>query len=154
MISRLMASLLTIAIVSGCDSGNSLHHFRTTAPDLNYLSTFTGRLAVRDNCVVLVLGPKMLSRSDIVGKDDPVAIPLFNDGFSIENGGQDFILTTPEGLKVRSGSVVTGEGGPFPTKPLDPRSAPVNDPPDISPCRGKPYQVNTMYISELERIYP
>ena len=145
--------LFLATTASGCGRDSRLHYFETTAPDLGYLSQFTGRLARRENCIVMVLGPEMLSRAKTVPESDAVAIPLFNEGFTVADGQQGFSVTTPEGLKLREGDIVKGEGGPFPVKPYDPRSAPVPDPPNTEPCRGILYQVNSLYLSGLEPIY-
>ena len=146
-------ALLLMSATSGCDQNERLHYFETTAPDLGYSSAFTGRLAERQKCIVIVLGPEMLSRSKTVPESDAAVIPLFNEGFTVREGEQEFFVTTPEGLELREGDIVTGEGGPFPVKPHDPRSAPVNDPPNTEPCRGVLYQVNSLHLSDLNPIY-
>ena len=151
MTKRMLAMAGFVALLCGCERDPGPLHFETTAKDLNFLSSYTGRLALRDNCVVLVTGPDMIAAGEEVSEPQAIALPLFNDGFEIEGTGGGYSITTPEGEHFEVGDIVTGEGGPFPIKPLDPRSAPVNDPPDTAPCTGVLTQVNSMYRSEVER---
>lgn len=152
---RKVALALALALMcASCSPREEVKYFRTTAPDLNFLTSYMGRLAVREGCLVLVQGPQALSKSNVIPVDGSVAIPLFNDELDIKVEGTRVSILNAEGKLFTSGDIVTGEGGIFPIKPLDPRSAPVSDPPDVSPCRGTLIQVNTMNRSDLDKIYP
>ena len=145
----LVTASLAMAVVS-CEPSNKLRSFETSVPELSYMSSYTGKLSQRDDCVILVLGEQIFSRGNPDLQDNEVGIPLFNRGFRIEATADSYLITTPTGLSFPEGTIVTGEGGPYPEKPLDPRSAPVGDPPDTSQCPGTPFQINSMYISELK----
>lgn len=147
----LLLTCLMLVTVAGCDAENDPVVFYTPSPDLGFQKAYTGRLALEGNCLVLVLGERMLSRDDAILGAGDVAVPLFNRGFSLRLLNNRPVINTPEGLQLPIGSIVSGEGGPYPTLPIDPRSAPVQSAPDTSRCKGQAYQINSMYASDLSR---
>lgn len=80
-------------------------------PEMGSFSSYTGRLAQRDGCVVIVLGEEMLRGSKIAEQDDNVAIPLFQPGYRVEGQEQEYSIIADDGRRIPFGSIVTGEGG-------------------------------------------
>ncbi|WP_188710143.1 hypothetical protein [Novosphingobium marinum] len=145
--------LSAIALLTGCGSQQPLMMYFSGDPEMGSFSSYTGRLAERDGCVVIVLGEEMLRESKIAVQDDQVAIPLFQPGYRVEEQEQGYSIIADDGRRIPFGSIVTGEGGPYPTEPLDPRSAPLRaEAPDTSSCPGTPYQINSMHIEDLTRL--
>lgn len=146
-------TLSALALLIGCGSQQPLTMYFSSDPEMGSFSSYTGRLAQRDGCVVIVLGEEMLRGSKIAEQDDNVAIPLFQPGYRVEGQEQEYSIIADDGRRIPFGSIVTGEGGPYPTEPLDPRSAPLRaKAPDTSSCPGTPYQINSMHIEDLTRL--
>ena len=145
--------LSAVALLTGCGSQSPLTMYFSGDPDMGSFGSYTGRLAERDGCVVIVLGEQMLRESTFAEPTDDVAIPLFQPGYRVEEMDREYSIITNEGHKIPFGSIVTGEGGPYPIEPLDPRSAPLRaEAPDTSDCPGAPYQINSMYIEDLTEL--
>lgn len=138
-----IASLAVLLLLASCDAGSGEPRFyRSPEPSLSYFSSYFARLVLVHGCVALVDGPNALDKTHRPASREAI-VPLFVPGFRAERTDGGFQLITPEGDVIPVGTLVHGEGGPWPEP--DPRSAPVSDPPNHTRCPGRPFQIVSMH---------
>lgn len=144
-----MAMAALVMASSACTSEPDLLTFRTPEPRLDFATRYVGRLELKGRCPVLVLHQGLLKDDVNKVEADHLYVPLFQENFEVRADEQGLLMISPDGGRFRAGDVVTGEGGPYPLPPYDPRSGPVRAVPDISDCGDRPFQINTMQAGNL-----
>lgn len=121
MISMMCVRYLLLAAafgLAGCNPAGLPQMVSSPEPGLSFLGQYTGKLSEDGGCVILVTGASAMrsGKSD----DNDKALLIFARGFSIESAGTSWRIVSPEGARHAMGSLVTGKGGPYPSKAKNP----------------------------------